>query len=71
MQQEQKQQQEQQQQQQQEVGIFGVFDGHGGPAASAFVRDRLFDNLLAHPLYAEDLPKAMEEAYRTTDQQYM
>lgn len=53
-----------------DVGAFGVFDGHGGPSASRFVRDRLFKNLLAHEQFARNLGKAVEDAYVETDEQY-
>ena len=42
-----------------ETGCFGVFDGHGGPAAAEFVRNHLFTNLLEHASFGDNLFKAM------------
>jgi serine/threonine protein phosphatase PrpC len=44
---------------------------HGGPVASRFVCDHLFNNLLAHHTFEADLFKAVEEAYCLTDKQYL
>lgn len=54
-----------------QIGCFGCFDGHGGAAASLFVRDNLFTNLLNHEAFAKNLPKAVEDAYKETDEQYL
>jgi serine/threonine protein phosphatase PrpC len=42
-----------------QVACLAVFDGHGGPVASLFVRDRLFDNLLKHDDFQTNLFKAV------------
>lgn len=39
--------------------------------ASAFVRDHVFQNLLEHELFQDNLCKAVEDAYVETDGQYM
>jgi len=36
------------------VGLFGVFDGHGGSRAAEFVQKNLFNNLLTHPKFSSD-----------------
>lgn len=54
-----------------EVGLFGVFDGHGGPAAAEFVKSNLFKNMLKSDRFADDLHKAIEEAFLMTDQHYL
>ena len=41
------------------VGLFGIFDGHGGPAASAFVREKLMHNMLNQKTFPDDIFKAI------------
>ena len=41
------------------VGLFGVFDGHGGAGAAAFVNDNLLKTLLSHEKFHSDLKTAM------------
>lgn len=36
------------------VGLFGVFDGHGGSRAAVYVKQNLFKNLLGHPQFVTD-----------------
>lgn len=55
----------------QQVCCMGVFDGHGGPHAAAFVRDRVFENLLSHGCFQHDVFQAVEDAYLATDAQYV
>lgn len=52
------------------VGLFGVFDGHGGPNAADYVRSNLFVNVLQHNKFTSDLKSAIEESYESTDSQY-
>lgn len=54
-----------------EVGLFGVFDGHGGDQAAKFVQSNLFKNMLNHDKFADDLHKAIEEAFLETDKNYL
>ena len=54
-----------------QVACMAVYDGHGGANASIFVRDNLFKNLLRHAHFKSHLFKAVEDAYRETDQQYL
>ncbi|KAK9914888.1 hypothetical protein WJX75_001932 [Coccomyxa subellipsoidea] len=53
------------------VGLFGVFDGHGGPHAADFVRANLFDSLLGNPNFPSDVPMALGEAFVETDKRYL
>ncbi|CAK9858594.1 unnamed protein product [Sphagnum jensenii] len=53
------------------IGLFGVFDGHGGSRAAEYVKKHLFDNLLKHPKFIDDTKLAIAEAYKQTDQDYL
>jgi hypothetical protein len=53
------------------VACLGVFDGHGGAAASAFVRDRLYASLLGHPEFDADTFAALVATYADTDAAYL
>lgn len=53
------------------VGLFGVFDGHGGAGAAAFVSENLLNELLSHEKFHSDLKTAMTESFISTDQQYL
>ena len=54
-----------------QVGCFGVFDGHGGPDAAHFVRDRLLHNIMQHKDFNAYPEKAIEESFLETDKQYL
>lgn len=53
------------------VGLFGVFDGHGGSRAADYVKQNLFKNLLEHPQFVTDTKRAIVETYQQTDEQYL
>lgn len=53
------------------VGLFGIFDGHGGPHAADFVKTNLFINLMQHAKFTTDTAKALVDAYEHTDSQYL
>jgi protein phosphatase 1L len=53
------------------VGLFGVFDGHGGSRAADYVQQNLFKNLLEHPQFVTDTKLAIAETYQSTDQAYL
>lgn len=53
------------------VGLFGVFDGHGGPNAADFVRSNLFINLLRHTKFNTDVTTALVDSFEYTDTQYL
>ncbi|XP_057814733.2 probable protein phosphatase 2C member 13, mitochondrial isoform X2 [Cryptomeria japonica] len=44
------------------VGLFGVFDGHGGSRAAEYLKHHLFDNLIKHPQFATDTKLALTVA---------
>ncbi|XP_057511886.1 probable protein phosphatase 2C 59 isoform X1 [Actinidia eriantha] len=41
------------------VGLFGVFDGHGGARAAEYVKQNLFSNLISHPKFISDTKSAI------------
>lgn len=53
------------------VGLFGVFDGHGGPNAADYVRSNLFINLLEHTKFTTDIASALVESFEFTDTEYL
>lgn len=55
----------------QQVGLFGVFDGHGGPHAAEYVQANLFRNVLSHGRFPADAQAAITEAFEATDAQYL
>ncbi|KAI8477391.1 MAG: phosphatase 2C-like domain-containing protein [Monoraphidium minutum] len=54
-----------------QVGLFGVFDGHGGPNAADYVHGRLFSNLLRNEKFGTDAVAAITEAFEQTDSEYL
>jgi protein phosphatase 1L len=54
-----------------QVACLAIFDGHGGPNASSFVKDTFFGNLLNHANFRSHPFKAMCDAYEETDQAYL
>ncbi|CAH8385607.1 unnamed protein product [Eruca vesicaria subsp. sativa] len=53
------------------VGLFGVFDGHGGAAAAEYLKRHLFSNLIAHPSFISDTKSAIADAYNHTDSELL
>jgi protein phosphatase 1L len=53
-----------------EIACMGVFDGHGGPKASEYVQEHLFENILASARFPEDVFKAIEDGFVKTDSMY-
>lgn len=53
------------------VGLFGVFDGHGGSRAAEYVKTHLFQNLISHPQFATDPKVAIVETFQKTDSDYL
>lgn len=53
------------------VGLFGVFDGHGGARAAEYVKQNLFSNLIRHPKFISDTRSAIADAYNHTDSEFL
>ncbi|GLT56903.1 hypothetical protein SLA2020_299160 [Shorea laevis] len=53
------------------VGLFGVFDGHGGARAAEYVKQNLFSNLIRHPKFISDTKSAIADAYNHTDSELL
>jgi len=53
------------------VGLFGVFDGHGGSRAAEYLKQHLFDNLISHPKFMTDTKLAITEIYQQTDAEFL
>ncbi|XP_010519628.1 PREDICTED: probable protein phosphatase 2C 69 isoform X2 [Tarenaya hassleriana] len=53
------------------VGLFGVFDGHGGARAAEYVKQNLFSNLISHPKFISDTKSAIADAYNHTDSELL
>ncbi|KAK8968645.1 putative protein phosphatase 2C 59 [Platanthera guangdongensis] len=53
------------------VGLFGVFDGHGGVRAAEYVKQHLFSNLIKHPKFISDIKSAIADAYNHTDTEFL
>ncbi|CAN6918926.1 hypothetical protein HID58_040578 [Brassica napus] len=53
------------------VGLFGVFDGHGGARAAEYVKQNLFSNLIRHPKFISDTTAAIADAYKQTDSEFL
>ncbi|MBA0612176.1 hypothetical protein Godav_012813 [Gossypium davidsonii] len=45
------------------VGLFGVFDGHGGARAAEYVKQNLFSNLIRHPKFISDTKSAIDSEF--------
>jgi protein phosphatase 1L len=54
-----------------EVGLFGVFDGHGGSRAAEYLQKHLFENLLKHPKFLDDTKSVITEVYLETDKDFL
>ncbi|XP_071838232.1 protein phosphatase 1L-like [Apostichopus japonicus] len=59
-----------------EIQVYGVFDGHGGPAASSFTREHLLDAILDRiadedDLSEADFPAILREEILSLDEQYI
>ncbi|KAK9050317.1 hypothetical protein SSX86_030713 [Deinandra increscens subsp. villosa] len=53
------------------IGLFGVFDGHGGARAAEYVKKHLFSNLIKHPKFISDTKAAISDAYSHTDTEFL
>lgn len=52
-------------------GFFGVFDGHGGPAAAEFVKRNLFVKLEQQAMFPAQMEDAIIKAFEETDIAYL
>ncbi|KAF0932040.1 hypothetical protein E2562_007845 [Oryza meyeriana var. granulata] len=55
----------------QRVGLFGVFDGHGGPLAAEYLKENLFENLVKHPEFLKDTKLAISQTFLKTDADFL
>uniref|UniRef100_A0A0D9WQU1 protein-serine/threonine phosphatase n=1 Tax=Leersia perrieri TaxID=77586 RepID=A0A0D9WQU1_9ORYZ len=55
----------------QTVGLFGVFDGHGGPLAAEYLKEHLFENLVQHPEFLKDTKLAISQTFLKTDADFL
>ncbi|XP_057858298.1 probable protein phosphatase 2C 59 [Cryptomeria japonica] len=53
------------------IGLFGVFDGHGGARAAEYVKQNLFLNLRNHPKFISDTKLAIADAFKQTDSDFL
>ncbi|KAK9724765.1 hypothetical protein RND81_05G096600 [Saponaria officinalis] len=53
------------------VSLFGIFDGHGGSRAAAYLKQHLFENLMKHPQFLVDTRLALCETYKQTDMDFL
>ncbi|CAH8313862.1 unnamed protein product [Eruca vesicaria subsp. sativa] len=53
------------------IGLFGVFDGHGGARAAEYLKRHLFSNLIIHPNFISDTKSAIADAYNHTDSELL
>ncbi|KAK3152147.1 hypothetical protein QOZ80_2BG0155040 [Eleusine coracana subsp. coracana] len=53
------------------VGLFGVYDGHGGARAAEYVKQHLFSNLIKHQKFFSDTKAAIAETYTHTDSEFL
>ncbi|KAM0834689.1 hypothetical protein ACQ4PT_063422 [Festuca glaucescens] len=53
------------------VGLFGVFDGHGGARAAEYVKKHLFSNLIKHPKFMTETNAAIAETFNHTDSEFL
>ncbi|KAL2236137.1 UNVERIFIED_CONTAM: putative protein phosphatase 2C 59, partial [Sesamum indicum] len=53
------------------VGLFGVFDGHGGAQAAEYVKRNLFSNLVRHPKFLSDIKSAIVDTFSHTDSEFL
>ncbi|XP_044334642.1 probable protein phosphatase 2C 45 isoform X1 [Triticum aestivum] len=53
------------------IGLFGVFDGHGGAKVAEYVKHNLFSHLLRHPKFMSDTKVAIDDSYKSTDSEFL
>jgi len=53
------------------VGYYAVYDGHCGHQAAQFLQDELHSRIFKHPLFAENIQKAMMESCAKADTDFL
>lgn len=53
------------------IGLFAIFDGHGGSEVAEYLQQNLFDIVLDHPSFSTDPKQAIRESYMAIDQRIL
>lgn len=53
------------------VGLFGVYDGHGGPSSAEFVNDNLLKGVMNHASFPSNVSEALVDSYHDVDAKYI
>lgn len=53
------------------VGLFGIFDGHGGSRAAQFLKNHLFESLMKHPEFFTNTKLAISQTYQQIDTDFL
>lgn len=52
------------------IGLFAIFDGHGGSEVAEYLQQIFFDVVLDHPAFCTDPKQAIRESYMAIDQRF-
>ena len=53
------------------VSYYAIFDGHGGTDAAFYAAAHLHYNLVHSPYFPDDIPQAIRQAFKETDQGFL
>ncbi|XP_057869224.1 probable protein phosphatase 2C 20 [Cryptomeria japonica] len=53
------------------IGLFAIFDGHGGSEVAKYLKENLFDVVLEHPKFSTDTQLAIRESFMAIDQRIL